>query len=438
VNGNDSAGNGSAADPFATLARAEQAMENSSIKTTYVEGGTYELNSSLIMTSADDGMAFIAMPGESPVINGAGYGLINLVTLDGAQGVTLQGLTFENTTPGYYNGAVTLYNSTSNNIVGNLFSNNDRGLLLDGSSNNVISGNEIDNSVTAGINAGGGSDNNTIDSNIINGVSISAISDTSSGGIFLSGGGNYNAITHNLIENTGGPGINLNNWVDSTSNANIGNTISYNSVVNADDSSQATDSGAIYLDGAAGLNMQTVISNNSVNQAFSPSSGLNVGIYLDDFTSGVTVTNNISTGGDLGFEIHGGENDTLSNNIFDLGTNTTGAGGLIQSDSGGPIGSMTGDVVSQNIFYWTATGSPNAYWVIGGSANVSGNDYYDSNGQPIANTGVDSNATLGNPQFANEPGGDFTLGSSSAAGEVGFQSINQSAIGLTPTTVHWY
>src|ERR1700677_1188558 len=73
VNGNDS-GNGSASNPFATLARAQEAMEGSSIHTTYVEGGTYNLSSSLNLSSADNGMAFLAAPGQTPVLNGGAGG----------------------------------------------------------------------------------------------------------------------------------------------------------------------------------------------------------------------------------------------------------------------------------------------------------------------------------------------------------------------------
>jgi hypothetical protein len=81
------------------------------------------------------------------------------------------------------------------------------------------------------------------------------------------------------------------------------------------------------------------------------------------------------------------------------------------------------------------SGSTNAYWLIGGSANISGNDYYNSNGQAINTSGVDSNPTSSNPQFADAPGGDFSLVSTSA---IGFRSINQAAVGLAPTTGYWY
>ena len=137
----------------------------------------------------------------------------------------------------------------------------------------------------------------------------------------------------------------------------------YNSVINANSSSISTDSGAIHISDHAGVNMQMAIHDNYVQLADLPTTGLDVGIYLDDYTSGATVTNNIVTGGNFGFLIHGGQNDTLSNNIFDLGTRTASniGAGLIQSEPGGPIAVMTGDQVLQNIIYSTAA-SPSTAW----------------------------------------------------------------------------
>jgi parallel beta-helix repeat protein len=448
VNGNDSSGDGTAADPFATLARAQQAMEDSSIHTTYVEGGTYDLTSNLNLTSADDGMAFIAAPGQTPVLNGGAAGLTNLITLNGANNVTLQGLTFENTGSAYADGAVALTNSTGDNIVGNLFNNNDTGVSLMASNNNVISGNEIDNSVTAGVSVTSGSSNNTIDSNEISGTTLQGTG-TGSAAISLMNGGSDNSITHNAISNTAGSAILIVTWTPSSAgDYNTSDTVAYNSIINANSatsgwsvegSGPTQDAGAIDLGNTPGTNMNINIDNNYIDTLTDPSTGLDVGIYLDEWTSGVTATNNIVVGGNLGFEIHGGSNDVLTNNIFDIGPNTTGsADGLIQSNPGGAFAFMTGDVVSQNIFNSTATGTQTAYWVIDGSANVSNNLYYNTNGQPINTGGVDSNPISGNPQFANPSGGDFSLGSGSAASAIGFQSINQSSIGLAPKTATWW
>jgi parallel beta-helix repeat protein len=333
--------------------------------------------------------------------------------------------------------------ATSNTIVGNLFNNNDRGVLLTGSSNNTISGNEINNSVTAGVNAGGSSNNNIIDSNQINGTSIQGTG-TQGAGLWLTGGNN-NTVTHNLVENTGGAGIALSNWIrNDPSNENIGNTVADNSVVNANSSPLVTDSGAIYVDGQAGVDTKTTINNNSVQTAGSPTTGIDAGIYLDDFTSGVSATNNIVTGGNFSFLIHGGENNTISNNILDMGSRSAPNVGaaLFQSESGGPVASMVGNTVTKNIIYSAAATAPSVWVSFGGAASISDNLYFNTNN--LAMTGTygnvltDNNSHTGNPQFANVAGSNFSLGSGSAASAVGFQAINQSAIGVAPTTPHWY
>jgi hypothetical protein len=261
-------------------------------------------------------------------------------------------------------------------------------------------------------------------------------------------GGSDNAITHNAISNTAGTGILVVTWDPGAGDYNTSDTIAYNSIINANSatsgwsvegSGPTQDAGAIDLGNTPGTNMNINIDNNYIDTLTDPSTGLDVGIYLDEWTSGVTATNNIVVGGNLGFEIHGGSNDVLTNNIFDIGPNTTGsADGLIQSNPGGAFAFMTGDVVSQNIFNSTATSTQTAYWVIDGSANVSNNLYYNTNGQPINTGGVDSNPISGNPQFANPSGGDFSLSSGSAASAIGFQSIDQSAIGLAAKTATWY
>jgi parallel beta-helix repeat protein len=446
VNGNDS-GTGSATDPFASLGQAQTAMEGSSIHTTYVEGGTYDMSSALNLTSADDGMSYLAAAGATPILNGGSSGLNNLVTLNGANNVTLQGLTFENTGSASLGGAVVLDNSTGDSILANDFANNNTGLLVSGSNNNLISGNVIDNSVIAGVSVTNGSSSNTIDSNTISGTTVEGTG-TGSAAVYVVNGGTDNAITHNVISNTAGAAINVTTWMPSSSaDSNGSDTIANNTITNANSATSgwssaengSQDSGAIYVANTTGDNMNMTIDNNYVNTLTDPSSGLDVGVYLDAWASGVTVSNNVVEGGNMSFLLHGGENDTLTNNVFDVGSNTeTNLGaGLIQSaptnyglNAPNP---MTNDTVSDNVIYSTADGTSNAYVVYGGTANVSGNLYYNTNGQPINTDGVDSAPLTGNPQFTSPSTGNFSLGAGSAASSMGFQSINQSSTGLTPT-----
>lgn len=430
-NGND-ANSGSSEQPFATLGHAQQAMENSSVRTTRVEDGTYNLSDGLHLTSNDSGMSFIAAAGQKPVLTGSGG---NLVMLDGTSNVTLQGLTFENT--GGNQGAVYMVNASWNDIVGNLFVHNNNGVVLNGAAHNLISGNEIDNSTTGGVIVGGGSSSNTVDSNRIDGTSLIGTG-TGSAGVMLTGG-TGNTVSHNQIQNTAGAGIALLNW--DSSSQNLGDSITGNVIVNADSASGFTDSGGIYMLGRSGGDTGTQITNNFVSLASQPTTGNNVDVYLDDLTSGVTVKNNILEEGNFAFQIHGGHDDTIMNNILYMGSMSAANIGaaLIQSASGG---SMYNDVVSQNIIYSTAKSAPTVWVTYGGTASIANNLYFNSNGQPMDGTYGDSlhdsSMQYGNPNFANAASGNFALGSGTAAGAIGFSAIDQGSMGLHPTTAHWY
>src|ERR1035438_8527670 len=69
-NGNDTTGDGSQANPFATPARAQQAMQHSSTKITIINASTYYLTTPLALTSADNGETWQAASGANVVLSG--------------------------------------------------------------------------------------------------------------------------------------------------------------------------------------------------------------------------------------------------------------------------------------------------------------------------------------------------------------------------------
>jgi parallel beta-helix repeat protein len=69
TNGNDNA-EGSESAPFATLQHAQLAMEQSAIKVTQINAGTYYLSSPLTLTAQDQGETWEAIPGATVVISG--------------------------------------------------------------------------------------------------------------------------------------------------------------------------------------------------------------------------------------------------------------------------------------------------------------------------------------------------------------------------------
>ena len=433
-----SSGNGSATNPFSSLQQAISATEGSSTKTIYLQGGVYNLSSTVNLGSADSGITIEAVPGSKAVLDGRGS-LSTLVQLNGASGVTLQGLTFQNTSTSTDGAAVTLRGAGSNHIIDNLFSHTGESLLLtQGSNSNTVSGNELDNSATSAVEVKNQSNGNTFDSNMVNGTGAIG---TQGGGFFLHGANN-NAISHNLVENTAGIGIGVENWDSNT--INVGNSITNNIVQNSNTSSQSTDSGAIYELGRSQADTKSIISGNYIsgpNTAASSGAHI-VGIYLDDYTDGVQVTNNIVANTIThSLQIHGGSNVNIQNNIFDLGA-TGKSAILFQSTSASSTSTplpMTNNVVAHNIIASTSS-SPTAFDnYSGGTPAINDNFYMDLINSNFKTNGLaQTNAYYGNAQFANEAGGDYTLGSTSGAWAIGFTQIDQSSMGTHPATAHWY
>jgi parallel beta-helix repeat protein len=433
--GNDS-GSGVASSPFATLAKAVAAAEQSGIHVIKIEGGTYRISSTLNLGSANSGLTIESNPGSHAVLDGSGT-QSTLINLSGASNVILRHLTFQNT--GSNGAAVVLSGADHNRIVGNHFSNTHEGLLLqNGSSNNVVSGNELDNSATSAIEVQNASNGNRFDSNLINGTGAIG---TQGGGIFMHGANN-NVISHNLVENTAGIGIGIENWDSNT--INVGNSVLDNILKNTSMSTASTDSGAIYMLGRSDVNTQSVIRGNYISAPNAPQNAHVVGIYLDELTSGVNISNNIVTNVIThAVQIHGGSNVSVHNNIFDLGANSGLQYGkdsaiLFQSENGQ---AMTGNSFAQNIIASTSPTPLGLSSIGGGNPTINDNFYMDLLNSHFGTTGDhlnETNAHFGNADFVNQAAGNYTLGSGSGAHAIGFVSINQSVMGLHPTTVHWY
>ncbi|MFO1074436.1 MAG: right-handed parallel beta-helix repeat-containing protein [Geminicoccaceae bacterium] len=411
---------GSFLAPFATLARAQRVMAASGIRSTYVRAGRYALAAPLTLTAADTGSGFLACPGETVVLDGAGR-LATLVALDQASQVTLSGLTLRRS----LGPALTLTRASGNLIQDNRLNDNAAGILLTGAGNNTISGNRIVTTATSAIEAKDGSDGNLLERNWISGTGAIG---TSGGGFFLHGASN-NRIAGNTVENTAGMGIGIENWDDYT--INIGNQILGNVVRNANTDARSNDSGAIYMLGRSQRDTQAVIAGNVVNgTGRGPDEGAHtIGIYLDDLTSGVLVQNNIVRRiGTHGAQLHGGRQITVRNNIFHLGPGRASAI-LFQAapPDTHPSIAMTDNLVTRNIVY-SESSSPVSYdWIAGGDPVIIGNLYHNVTGaamttQPPA---FDRGPMFGDPRFADPAHGNYRLLPGSAAALIGFEPITR-------------
>jgi hypothetical protein len=183
------------------------------------------------------------------------------------------------------------------------------------------------------------------------------------------------------------------------------------------------DTGAIYMADRS----HSALGNQITNNLISGNGGTNYltnwtkAIYLDDLMSNVLVSGNICNNcGEFAWQIHAGDHNTITNNIFDLSSSGTLAG-LYQNNPMYADFGMTGNVVQRNIIYFSGSAPPSLYQVNIGSGdalpNDSGNLYYSGTGSTIPNgkTIVDVSPFYGNPQFANPSAANYSMPLSSPA-----------------------
>jgi hypothetical protein len=381
--------------PFRTLTKAQSAMINSStIKTVTIRGGMYTLTSNLSFFSSSNGQTWIPFQNETPIIDGAGlYDFKG----NGTSNLTFEGLTFQH------------MNNNLTTSVGFGVSGDHLTLRW-----NTFLG--CHRYCVVGVLT-----NSLIDSNHVNGQSPGqdngAESPTYASMQFWDGSNN-DTFSHNLYENTQGGALAVpaDNFV-----------VDRNLIRNVD--TNVADWGALYISHGILSTHNIQITNNYISGdgGVNFASDATKAIYLDDLVSFATVSGNICRScGTEALQIHGGKNNTITNNIFDLSTGVH-AMALYQTSSAGFTG-MTNNVFTKNIVY-TSCSVPQL-WIISllsGDAlpNVSHNLYYSGCGASIPNTGaVDSSPVYANPQFADAANGNYAMPSTAPA----FTSIGFTAL----------
>ncbi|HYH23456.1 MAG TPA: right-handed parallel beta-helix repeat-containing protein [Azospirillum sp.] len=348
-----------------------------------------------------------------------------LLSLNGANGVTLQGLTFADTA--WDGSALTLTNSSSNSIAGNRFVNAGTGMTLTGSSGNAIEANRMEHLGAGGIKLAYGSNGNRISANSIDGIGevlkdVAGIQLYGTSGTLISG---------NDIRNSTRYGISIKNWDGATVNTDA--VVEYNRIYNT--MTETADGGAIEMLGRSNVDTRTIIRGNDIRGvgglATDGSGWLDrhksFGIYLDDMANGVTVQDNfIQNTGWASVFIHGGDSNSVTNNFAVLSNSRERFIRLEWVPSAGNIGllannSVTGNVISSStgVDYWEFW-TPGAYTVTGnllqGTRGLSGGDRVSSG------------------LFVNPSTGDFRLGSGAAAG-LGIRDLDWARMGSAPLTV---
>ena len=388
--------------PFKTITRAHSALRTSSIvRAVSIRAGKYKLAAPLAFTYADNGETWAAYPGDaSPILDGGGlYG----IKLTGSSGMTFEGITFANLSAGgiYFNGG------NHFRFQFNTFLNCNRNCL-----------------------SGGAVTNSTFYANTIDGQFTPDASGAQA--FYLSYGSSNNHIANNLVENCQGGGIAF--AAGPSDPPNNSNVIDRNTLINVN--SSFTDMGAIYIYDASHSAVGNQITNNVINGNGMGSSSKEIkAIYLDDLVSHVLVSGNICIRcGQYGFQIHGGDHNTITNNIFDLSS-----GAQLGFYQVSPIADpgMAGNIIRKNIVYFSGSAPPSLYTVYKNPADAlpiaTGNMYYSATGASIPNgaTIVDASPVYSNPQFADVAAGNYSMpGSSPAFSAIGFTAlpINQGPL----------
>ena len=347
-----------------------------------------------------------------------------LLSLNGASGVTLQGLTFADTA--WDGSALTLTNASGNSIAGNRFVNAGTAMTLTGSSGNAIEANRMEHLGASGIKVAYGSNGNRISANSIDGIGevlkdVAGIQLYGTSGTLISG---------NDIRNSTRYGISIKNWDGATVNTDT--VVEYNRIYNT--MTETADGGAIEMLGRSNVDTRTVIRGNDIRGvgglATDGSGWLDrhksFGIYLDDMANGVTVQDNfIQNTGWASVFIHGGDSNSVTNNFAVLSNPRERFIRLEWVPSAGNIGllannSVTGNVISSStgVDYWEFW-TPGAYTVTGnllqGMRGLNGGDRVSSG------------------LFVNPSAGDFRLGSGAAG--LGIRDLDWARMGSAPLTV---
>ena len=297
--GNDTTGDGSISKPFATLAKAQATMRLAVPQITYIRAGYYALPAvthngvsyGLYLTHADDGQTWSYYPPDgydSAILDGGSNssttGIKELITMDGASHVTINGLQLQH----FRWVGIGLHGG------GEDFSDFFRATptMADGTTitNNIIHDGSYDTSPVSGFGGGafygvGNIPNTTVANNAIYNISTSGI-EAAAGSAGSSGNLSSLQIANNVVLST---------------------------------CQLVKDCGSIYVQDLTTTSANIRINNNFVRDSGTPASPAR-SIYLDDGVSGAIVSDNISTGTfNWAFTIHGGSNNAILSNIADMG-----------------------------------------------------------------------------------------------------------------------
>ena len=277
--------------------------------------------------------------------------------IDGASNITISGFTISDaatdaTSSNIYSAGVTLRDSQNIIITDNTFINLAKGVRAAEDSHDVtVRNNDFQHIWGAAIELAQGTSDNSVVGNAIRWVGEVYVAESAIQLNETAG----NLIRGNLIRDVPRMGIGELHYDPAI--ASGGNIIELNTIIHA--MQQTSDGGAIYIYSSTdnATRGDTIRFNRIIDAGgletepggFRPGREYSNGIYLDDFTSGVTVTGNFVQGAVRGgIYLHGGSDNTVWNNITldnaDIGIQLYAIGGrpMLRNDLYNNIVGMTG------------------------------------------------------------------------------------------------
>ncbi len=380
--GSDTTGDGSISKPFATLGKAQATMRLGGPQTTFLRGGFYPLPAvtqngvtyGLRLTAADSGQTWSYYPPDgygSAILDGGSTGrstgIKELIALDGASHVTVDGLQLQHF-----------------------------------------------RWIGVGVHGGGGfyelfpadaptADGNSITNNVIHdgGYDLSPVFGFGGGGFYSEGNTPNMTVANNVVSTISAFGIEA-----QVGNAGQGGNISSLRIANnvvLSTCQLENDCGAIYVQDMNTTSTGIQIDNNYVRDTGYTAYPARP-IYLDDGVSGATVTRNVIAAGLYiwAFTIHGGKNDTFSSNIVDLGGGNNREILLYEGD--GRTG-MTGNALEGNLIVSGGGGGGYEGRSFGAQPTIANNAYHQYAGAAVYTGGYtglngDASPALQDPQMS--------------------------------------
>lgn len=413
--GNDAAAGTSTGTAFKSLTKAQTASGVSD--TIVLMNGTFTLSTPLALTSSDNTTTWIAQAGATPIISGASKEL-PLITMDGATGITVSGITFSSTTGGVGDdfdsvfGAIEISGGSGIVVTESKFQNVSLGVkTLDGATDITVSNCTFTDLEAGAVFLDYGSNQNLVTQNVIVRTGTKYL-DSSSIDLFETWG---NTISHNSIDDIPRHGIQEQNW--DGGNKSGQNVIEYNVITRF--MTETVDGGGIYLFAGDDPNnhLGSIVRYNYV-EGQGVEDAMSWGIYLDDYISnGQFYGNFVNGGGVAAFMIHGGDNNVVYNNVL---INGGSYGFTIQESAIDPEDPIFGNDVYLNLIKpgpeailgaSTASGDQwrdNIYVAVPAVATSQFHGWDGETFQQWQTAGGDDGSILiASASFVNEAGGDY-------------------------------